>query len=208
MLTKKILIAALIAMMSMPAFASIGETGGDPDDCQGVTCTDSDDYGTEHQEMDDDLRNNHGMTVNRDTDGHLEIDDGHGNHYSYRTQPTNGTGTGCADGSAVCYEGSGDGSDSLVVRYNTGKVELATGESHAEPELLEHAAQLGFTVVSKNNGVVTLRNTSSGAEYQVRYSPRMTRNTRGQGAGIHIDTDGRIVERYTDGWEQEILPVR
>jgi len=195
MFKKKITLLALSAIFSLPVYASVGEV-------------EDDDYGTEHQELDDDLHTSLGMTVTTHADGHKEVEDGNGNHYSYSLQVNGATNNGCPSGQTVCYRDFGDGSGTIEVNYNTGRSELAHPESHNEIELDEHAAQLGFSIVSKTNGVMTVHHAASGSEYSVRNSPQMVRGAAGLNPGIRIEDNGRIVERYTDGWEQEILLVR
>lgn len=193
MFKKKALILALATMFSLPVFASVGEV--------------EDDYGTEHQELDNDLHTHLGMTVTTHADGHKEVEDGNGNHYSYQLRAEGTTNHGCASGQTVCYRDVGDGSGSMEVNYNTGRSELAIAGSHNEAELTQHAAQKGYGVVSKINGVLTVRSSANGSEYKVRYSPQMVRGATGVSPGIRVESNGRIVERYTDGWEQEIVPV-
>lgn len=194
MFKKRTVIFALASIFALPAFASMGEI--------------EDDYGVEHSELDSDLQTNLGMTVSRDASGHIEVDDGNGQHYSYRLQAGAASGGSCTGNQVVCYREAGDGSGSLEVNYNTGRSETATAEAHNETELNEHALQLGYSVVSKTNGVLTVRETASGSNFQVRYAARMVRGAAGLNPGIRVENDGRIVERYSDGWEQEILPLR
>lgn len=193
MFKRKALIIALASMLSLPVIASVGET--------------EDDYGTEHQELNDDLHTNLGLTVSRYADGHIELEDRNGNRSSYELQGTGATGERCANGQAVCYRDSGDGSGSVVVNYNSGRQEIAIADSHNEAELTTHAARLGYSIVSKTNGVLTFRHTASGGEARIRYAPNMVRGAAGLNPGIRVESNGRIVERYTDGWEQELLSV-
>jgi hypothetical protein len=193
MFKRKALIFALASMLSLPVIASVGETEHD--------------YGTEHQELNDDLQTNLGLTVSRYADGHIELADRNGNHSSYELQATGATTAGCPIGQAVCYRDSGDGSGSVVVDYNTGRQEIAIAGSHNEVELNEHAVRLGYSIVSKTNGVLTIHHTASGGEARVRYAPQMVRGAAGLNPGIRVESNGRIVERYTDGWEQELLRV-
>lgn len=191
MFKRKTLIFAFVSMLSLPAIATVGET--------------EDSYGTEHQELNDDLQASLGMTVSRYADGHIEIEDRNGNHSSYELTAAGATSERCASGQSVCYRDSGDRSGSVVVNYNTGRQEIAIADSHNEVELTTHAAQLGYSIVSKTNGVLTIRHTASGAESRVRYAPQMIRGAPGRSPGIRVETDGRVIERYTDGWEQEIV---
>lgn len=196
MFKKKTLILALATMLSLPAFASVGETEH----------SENDDYGMEHSELDNDLHTNLGMAaVAHDANDarHVEVEDANGNVYSYSLQPGS---TGTCTGQTVCYRDTGDGTGSVEVTYNTGRSETAHPESHNQNELNEHAGQLGYTIVSKTNGIMTVRQNSTGNEIMVRYSAQLARGVAGVNPGLRVE-NGRIVERYTDGWEQEILPT-
>lgn len=192
MFKKKALIFALAAMFTIPVYASFGEM--------------EDDYGNEHSELDNDLHTSLGMAVTAYADGHKEIELGNGEHYSYTLMGEGITNNGCPSGKTVCYRDTGDGNGTMEVNYSSGKSELAFAESHNETELNEHASQMGYTVVSKTNGVLTVRSAATGSEYKVRYSTQLVRGLAGVTPGIRIE-NGRIIERYTDGWEQEIVPV-
>lgn len=148
------------------------------------------------------------MSVTHATDGHIEIDDGKGSHYSYTTQAVASTGGICSGGKSVCYADTGDGTNSVIVSYSSGKVEKASGESHNATELADDARQLGFTVVSQAKGIATVRHDADGSEYRLRYSPQLTQGAAGLAAGIRIENNGRIIQRYKDGWEQELFPLR
>jgi hypothetical protein len=162
---------------------------------------------TEHEDLDNDLTENHGMRVERSADGHMEVHDSQGNRYSYRLNSGAASGGACPAGQTVCYSDADDGHGSMVVGYSSGKTETAHAEAHNGNELTEHARQQGYSVVSTSNGVVTVRNSSNGNTVKVRYGSKLTQGTPGQSAGIRVESDGRIVVRYNDGLEQEIVPT-
>jgi len=165
------------------------------------------DDSAEHQALDDDLHRNHGMSVTHHADGHLEINDTHGNRYSYRLTSQQTTGAGCADGRPVCYSASSDDSQSMSVSYSSGKSSTAHGESHSGTEVSEHAARLGYVVVSSANGLVTVRHASNATTLKIRFGARLTQGAAGIASGIRMESDGRIVVRYSDSVEQEIVIV-
>ena len=165
------------------------------------------DDSAEHQALDDDLHRNHGMSVTHHADGHLEINDTHGNRYSYRLSSQQSTGAACTDSRPVCYAANGDDSQSLSVSYSSGKSSIAHGESHSGSEVSEHAARLGYVVVSSANGLVTVRHSTNATTLKIRFGARLTQGVAGIASGIRMESDGRIVVRYSDSIEQEIVIV-
>ena len=195
---KNILAVSITALFALSAHASQGEVenGGD-------------NYAVEHQDLDNDLQNNQQMCLTRDADGRVEVTDKNGNSYSYRPAAgLSGTGAGCASGQKVCYENAPEGNGAVVAHYADGKTETFVGESHNESQLTADAGALGLTLVSKVNGVATFRSSAGGVEYRVRYSPLLRSGAVNVSPGIRVEKDGRIIERYADGMEQEILPVK
>jgi len=197
---KNILAVSVSALFVLSAHASQGELDGSE--------TGGDNYATEHQELDNDLQNNLQMNVTHDADGRVEIKDKNGDIYSYRPNAGTTTGAGCASGQQVCYESAPEGNGAVVAHYSNGKTETFVGESHNESQLNNDAGALGLTLISKINGVATFRSASGGTEYRVRYSPLLKPGAANVSPGIRVENDGRIIERYADGLEQEILPIK
>jgi hypothetical protein len=198
---KSILAVSIFALFVLSAHASQGNIGRDSE-------KEGDTYATEHQELDNDLQNNLQMNVTRDADGRVEVKDKNGDIYSYRPNAGTTTGVGCASSQQVCYESAPEGNGAMVAHYSNGKTETFVGESHNENQLKSDAGALGLTLVSKINGVATFRSTAGSVEYRVRYSPLLRLGAANVNPGIRVENDGRIIERYADGLEQEILPIK
>lgn len=199
---KKILALSISALFTLSVHAS-GNDGGVETDV-------NDDFAAEHQELDNDLQKNLQMGETRHPDGRIEIKDQKGDVYSYRPSTASATGGGCPTGQTVCYENAPEGNGVVVARYANGKTEKFVGESHNETQLTADANSLGLTLTSKVNGVATFRATTAngGTEYRVRYSPLLRPGAANVSPGIRVEKDGRIIERYADGLEQEILPIK
>jgi hypothetical protein len=200
---KKILVLSISALFTLTAHAS-------SDSKTGVETDGGDNYATEHQELDNDLKNNLQMSETRSTDGRIELKDQKGDIYSYRPGVASATGGGCPAGQTVCYENAPEGNGVVVAKYSNGKTETFVGESHNDTQLTADAGALGLTLAGKVNGVATFRATAAngGTEYRVRYSPLLRVGAANVSPGIRVEQDGRIIERYADGLEQEILPIK
>ena len=164
----------------------------------------SDDLYSEHQELERELNTKEGMSLTSNADGHKEITDAAGNRYSFRLTTSTASAGGCTSGKQVCYRDTGEGNESLLVSYASGRAEVARPESHNGSELTEHANRLGYSIVSTSSGVVTVRNKSTNQLHKVRYAASLTKPATPMAAGIRVESDEKIYVRYTDGWEQEI----
>ncbi len=195
------ILVALTAILALPAYASSRSGGNEQESDDDHTST----VHNEHDDLDNDLNETHGMRVERNADGHMELHDTSGNRYSYRLANRGSTGETCPAGKTVCYHDSGDGSGNLVVNYSTGKSETAHAEAHNGNELTEHANRMGYNIVSTSNGLVTVRHAAAGSTAKVRYGARLNQGTSGYAPGIRVETDGRIIVRYNHGLEQDII---
>lgn len=151
----------------------------------------------EHQELDQQLQAS-GYQVAHYPDGHLEVQSQNGERYAYAGQTTSQSGGSCTQ--ALCLNPTNSG---VEVQYASGNTETYSPGVHDLGELAAYAQQQGFSVLSQQNGVVTVRYEATGAEYHLGISPQLASSGQGQTPGIHVD-NGKVTVQYQDGLSQDL----